>query len=238
MKQNGIIRGVSATEPSAALGLRTARGAEVYSVVGRSALQPMLVRIDCPFPLLTTGLVNALEGTQLHHRQGPIAVGVPHILVLWAEDAEGLAGDVERVREVSPDATVVILGLREDMPLALAALRAGARGYLHAEMKPEQFARAISVASEGKVVAPRDLLEHLVSEAALSGAASGHGALSPRQREILKLVAEGQSNAQIAKRLYLSESTIKQHLRAAYKHLGVKNRTEAANFIRDSDAQR
>jgi DNA-binding NarL/FixJ family response regulator len=162
-----------------------------------------------------------------------MAVGVAHILVLWAEDAESLTEDVKRVREVNPDVSVLILGLREDMPLALAALTAGASGYLHAEMKPEQFARALSIASEGKVVAPRELLEHLVSEAALSRAATNHGTLRPRQREILKLVAEGQSNAQIAKRLYLSESTVKQHLRAAYKLLGVKNRTEAANLIRD-----
>ncbi len=53
-----------------------------------------------------------------------------------------------------------------------------------------------------------------------------------RQREILELVVEGLSNAEIAGRLYLSESTIKQHLRAAYKVLGVRNRTEAAKTMR------
>jgi DNA-binding NarL/FixJ family response regulator len=49
----------------------------------------------------------------------------------------------------------------------------------------------------------------------------------------LKLLVEGLSNAQIAARLYLSESTIKQHLRAAYKELGVHNRTEAAKTMRE-----
>ncbi len=58
--------------------------------------------------------------------------------------------------------------------------------------------------------------------------------LSHRQREILELVVEGFTNAQIAKRLFLSESTVKQHLRATYKLLGVKNRTEAARLIRNS----
>jgi DNA-binding NarL/FixJ family response regulator len=59
------------------------------------------------------------------------------------------------------------------------------------------------------------------------------GELSARQREILELVVEGLSNAEIAGRLYLSESTIKQHLRAAYKVLGVHNRTEAAKTMRE-----
>jgi DNA-binding NarL/FixJ family response regulator len=53
-------------------------------------------------------------------------------------------------------------------------------------------------------------------------------------REILSYVVEGLSNAEIGRRLYLSESTIKQHLRAAYKLLGVNNRTEAANLFRRS----
>ena len=58
------------------------------------------------------------------------------------------------------------------------------------------------------------------------------GLLSARQREILGYVVEGLSNAEIARRLFLSESTIKQHLRTAYKLLGVSNRTEAANLFR------
>jgi len=57
-------------------------------------------------------------------------------------------------------------------------------------------------------------------------------ALSPRQREILELVVEGPTNAQIAWRLFLSESTIKQHLRLAYKLLGIANRTQAAWLLR------
>jgi DNA-binding CsgD family transcriptional regulator len=56
--------------------------------------------------------------------------------------------------------------------------------------------------------------------------------LSSRQKEILGLVGEGLSNAQIAERLFLSESTIKQHLRAAHKVLGANNRTEAVRLIR------
>lgn len=55
--------------------------------------------------------------------------------------------------------------------------------------------------------------------------------LTPRQRQIVELAAEGLSNAEIGERLYLKETTVKQHLRAAYKRLGVSNRIEAANRI-------
>jgi DNA-binding NarL/FixJ family response regulator len=98
-------------------------------------------------------------------------------------------------------------------------------------MQPRQIIRAVKVAREGQIVAPRELLEYLISNDDISGL----DILSNRQREILDLVGEGLTNAEIAKRLFLTESTVKQHLRGAYKALGVSNRTEAARLIRDSE---
>jgi DNA-binding NarL/FixJ family response regulator len=118
-------------------------------------------------------------------------------------------------------------------------LRAGASGFVHAEMIPNLLLRAVAVATKGELVAPRELLKYLWSEEEPANL----GLLSARQREILGYVVEGLSNAErkrrlsnaeIARRLFLSESTIKQHLRAAYKVLGVSNRTEAANLFRRS----
>jgi DNA-binding NarL/FixJ family response regulator len=191
------------------------------------------VTIECPFPLLTVGLVEAIEGAQLRHRQGPMQPDAPHIVVLWAEDPEELANDVERLRKGNPEASVLVLGLRKDMHLASAAVRAGARGYVHAGMTPEQIARALSVAASGEMVAPRELLEYLVSEPSDEGLAERLGSLKPRQRQILGLLATGLTNSEIAGRLYLSEATVKGHLRWAYKVLGVKNRTEAARVVRN-----
>jgi DNA-binding NarL/FixJ family response regulator len=88
----------------------------------------------------------------------------------------------------------------------------------------------VEVAQKGELVAPRELLRHLV--AMNQDKAPDVGGLSPRQREVLVLAAEDLSNAEIAGRLYLSESTVKQHLRAAYKLLGVRNRTEAAKMLK------
>jgi DNA-binding NarL/FixJ family response regulator len=137
---------------------------------------------------------------------------------------------VEFYRERSPDAPpIVVFGPQLDLPLARDALQAGASGFVHAEMKPDQLLRALAVAAKGELVAPRELLGYV-----LTNDQSGDlAALSVRQREILGHVVEGLSNAQIGRRLYLSESTIKQHLRAAYKVLGVSNRTEAVKTIQD-----
>ncbi len=193
---------------------------------------PEFVRVLCPYPLVAVGLAHALEGGGLHHGPKPPAEGVPHCVVLWADDAEGLPEAVGRLREESLDAPILVLGMREDLPLAYAALKAGARGFLHAGMQPAQIARALCVAFKGEVVSPRRLLELLLAELLAEGDTSAVlGDLSARQWEILELVGEGFTNAQVAKRVFLSESTVKQHLRAVYKLLGVRNRTEAARLL-------
>jgi DNA-binding NarL/FixJ family response regulator len=95
---------------------------------------------------------------------------------------------------------------------------------------PDQLVRALAVAAKGELVAPRELLRYVLTK----DYCGDLGALSARQREILGYVVEGLSNAEIGRRLYLSESTIKQHLRAVYRVLGVSNRTEAAKTMQDA----
>jgi DNA-binding NarL/FixJ family response regulator len=100
---------------------------------------------------------------------------------------------------------------------------------VHAQMDPEQVVSAVEVVQKGELAAPRGLLGYLLSQ----NKNPKIGDLSFRQGEILEMVVEGLSNAQIAERLYLSESTIKQHLGAVYKELGVSNRTQAAKTMRE-----
>ena len=187
-----------------------------------------LVWIDCPYPVVTAGLAEILEKEARVHvgREAPAGESLSFIILGTNGVEEGLSEGVERLQEANPGAPVLVFGLQLDLPLARAALRAGARGFIHAGMQPEQIIRALKVAKGGEIVAPRELLGYLVTEDLMD-----LGVLSARQREILKLVGEGLTNAQIAKKLFLSESTVKQHLRAAYKVLGVKNRTEAAKLL-------
>ena len=191
-----------------------------------------LVWVDCPRSVVSAGLVRALEKRATVHQGLKPPGDVPSCIILCANSHEGLSERVEFYQELSPDAPpVVVFGPQLDLPLARDALQAGASGFVHAEMMPDQLVRALAVAARGELVAPRELLRYVLTKDQSGDLA----ALSVRQREILGYVVEGLSNAEIGRRLYLSESTIKQHLRAAYKLLGVSNRTEAANLFRRGD---
>ena len=190
-----------------------------------------LIWIDLPYPLAAIGLSRILESeARVHVGREPPEGEAPSVAIFGTSGVESLSEGVKRLRKRSPDALILVFGLYLDLAVARTALRAGARGYIHTGMQPEQIVRAVKVAKEGKIVAPRELLEYLISNEDIGSL----DILTNRQREILNLVGEGLTNAQIAKRLFLTESTIKQHLRAAYKVLGVSNRTEAARLVRNN----
>jgi DNA-binding NarL/FixJ family response regulator len=133
------------------------------------------------------------------------------------------------IRELYRGVPLLVLSSQLDLGLLWASLKNGADGFVHAQMDPAQVLRAVEVVQKGELAAPRGLLGYFLSH----NENPKIRALSAHQREILELVVEGLSNAQIARRLYLSESTIKQHLRAIYKVLGVRYRTEAAKTMRE-----
>jgi DNA-binding NarL/FixJ family response regulator len=190
-----------------------------------------LVWVDCPRSVVSAGLVRALEKRATVHQGLKPPRDVPSCIILCANSHEGLSERLEFYQGLSQGAPpVVVFGPQLDLPLARDALQAGASGFVHAEMMPNQLLRALAVATRGELVAPRELLRYVLTKEH-----SGDlDTLSVRQREILGYVVEGLSNAEIGRRLYLSESTIKQHLRAVYKVLGVRNRTEAAKTMRDA----
>jgi DNA-binding NarL/FixJ family response regulator len=191
--------------------------------------------------LFAVGLESTLKkkGTSVH--RGPQAPqgAAPSVVVYPPDEGEdGLASGVQELKELASDAAIVVFGASADLSLARAAVRAEADGFLHAGMPPEQVVRALQIAQTGREVLPRELLVELAKEMVAKERGPDLSRLGARKLEILEMVAEGLSNAQIAKRLYLSESTIKQHLRSAYKVLGVKNRNQAAGLVRSSKPNR
>ena len=186
-----------------------------------------LVWIDSPLLALLAALGEAL-GSEAHaHWDRKAPKDAPSAVIYYPHD-EDVAEGVRRLRHAAPDAPILVFGPRADLRVAREALLAGARGFVHAQMPPEQIFHAFLVAREGNVVVPSELLKEVTTEET----SPDLSCLPPRKLEVLKLVAEGLSNAQIAEHLFLSEVTVKQHLRIAYKLLGVKNRVQAADLYR------
>jgi DNA-binding NarL/FixJ family response regulator len=129
---------------------------------------------------------------------------------------------------------VIMLSTYENAPYVKRALADGASGYLLKDATPEDLSQAINVAmsGSGNVLSPR-VIQNLFEDQEASNASSSNGrrseySLTQREHDILALLAEGRSNREIAGRLYLSEKTVKAHLAAIFRKLGVTNRTQAA----------
>jgi DNA-binding NarL/FixJ family response regulator len=128
---------------------------------------------------------------------------------------------------------VIMLSTYENAPYVKRALADGAAGYLLKDATPEDLSQAINVAmsGSGNVLSPRviqNLFEDQESANASSNGRRSEYSLTQREHDILALLAEGRSNREIAGRLYLSEKTVKAHLAAIFRKLGVTNRTQAA----------
>ncbi len=201
---------------------------------GGTAKGPSVVWIDCPYPALTLGLARIIEAEVLRvYSQGeePPEGDEISLIVLYADGINEVSEGFSRIDRLKSDAAVLVFSTRTDSALIRTALQMGARGFLHAAMTPSHIIRALTAAFKGELVIPRKLVEPLVME---GQRIVDIGALSARQREILEMVAADLSNAQIASRLFLSEATVKQHLRTAYRILGVNDRKEAGRLIRGS----
>jgi DNA-binding NarL/FixJ family response regulator len=134
-----------------------------------------------------------------------------------------------------PDLPVIMLSTYDNAPYVKRALADGASGYLLKDATPEDLSQAINVAlsGSGNVLSPR-VIQNLFEEHEASGRDHGSNGrrgeynLTQREHDILALLAEGRANREIAGRLYLSEKTVKAHLAAIFRKLGVTNRTQAA----------
>lgn len=119
---------------------------------------------------------------------------------------------------------------REDL---ITALRRGADGYLLKDMEPEELLVALRQAAAGKMVVSPALTEVLAG--ALREVRSDDepdiNSLTPRERDILKLIAQGQPNKMIARKLDITESTVKVHVKNLMKKMKVKSRVEAAVWV-------
>ncbi|HWL89762.1 MAG TPA: response regulator transcription factor [Actinomycetota bacterium] len=169
----------------------------------------------------------------LEHINNGVAIDLALVDVRMP-DLDGL--ELLRALKVErPEMPVVMLSTYDNAPYVKRALADGASGYLLKDATPEDLSQAINVAlsGSGNVLSPR-VIQNLFEEHEASG--RDHGAngrrgeynLTQREHDILELLAEGRANREIAQHLYLSEKTVKAHLAAIFRKLGVTNRTQAA----------
>ena len=131
------------------------------------------------------------------------------------------------IRSELPDVEVIALtSVLEDASVT-GAVRAGAKGYLLKDTDAEELSRAIKAAAEGRVHLAPEAAARLMREVR---APENPEALTDRETEVLKLLARGKANKQIADGLYVSEKTVKAHVSSILMKLGVQSRTQAALY--------
>ncbi|MGJ9403099.1 response regulator [Arthrobacter sp. KK5.5] len=162
--------------------------------------------------------------------QRQMALSEPVDVVLMdlqmGEGMDGVAATA-RIRKLEAAPAVLILTTYDTDADILAAVEAGASGYMLKDAPPEQIRQAVAAAAAGQTaLAPR------VAALLMGRISNPAPALTPRELQLLELLATGLPNRQIAKRLYVSEATVKTHLVHIYAKLGVENRTAAIAVAR------
>ncbi|MCV0403825.1 MAG: response regulator transcription factor [Chloroflexi bacterium] len=163
----------------------------------------------------------------------------PDVLLLDI-DLPGMSG-VETVRELAPrlpDTRIVMLTVSTDRRDLLGAVRNGASGYLTKDLTGEALLRAVRGIRQGDLPMSRahaaTVMSHLARGTRGGGETDAVGdALSAREREVLRLLAEGLTDREIASALSISPRTVESHVSSLLRKLGVRNRAEAAQRYRE-----
>jgi DNA-binding NarL/FixJ family response regulator len=187
------------------------------------AVEQVLRRIGIHVVGKTTSTTEALSMVEEHN---------PDLLIT---ELEGPAGDLgglallERARAARPGVRSIVLSMHTDSQVIDAALASGASAYVVKTAHPEDLASAVRQAfSHSVYLAGRRAVTPVPAPQAVS--MDNDPDLTRRELEILRLVAEGHSNAQLARMLWVTEQTVKFHLSNIYRKLDVANRTEASRW--------
>ena len=152
---------------------------------------------------------------------------------------DGIAA-TETLHELLPEASVIALTTFADDESVLGALRAGARGYLTKDAGADDIRAAIFAVAAGEATLDPAVQHHVVAALAAGPEASSGGGgcadadlpdgLTPREAEVLELIAAGLSNAEIAERLFVSPTTVKSHINHLFAKAGLRDRAQAVAY--------
>jgi DNA-binding NarL/FixJ family response regulator len=150
-----------------------------------------------------------------------------------------------RIREQYPETEVVVLTTHADEASILDALNAGARGYLTKDAGIAEISRAIQAAAAHQTLLDPVVHQQLIASATGHGAAASQGPeaggqarppatlpddLTPREAEVLSLIARGLSNREIATELFVSEATVKTHINHVFSKIDARDRAQAVHY--------
>ena len=150
----------------------------------------------------------------------------PDILILDLNMPGGPSLErIPEIKQASPDTRIVILTMQEDPAFAREAMRAGVLGYILKEAADAELVKAVRLASRGETYLQPALGARLAAEAP-----EGEDELSEREREVLRLIALGHTNAEIAEQLYLSVRTVESHRAHIQQKLRLTKRSELVRY--------
>jgi len=139
-----------------------------------------------------------------------------------------------RIRASHPRTQVVVLTTYSDDESIIGALQAGALGYLTKDATRAEIGRAVLAAAAGQAVLDPEVQQRLLSAAVRAPAPPSddpdEGDLTPRESEVLRLIAAGRSNREIARALFVSEATVKTHVNRIFAKTGSRDRTQAVRY--------
>lgn len=170
------------------------------------------------------------EALQALDRLVTTGEGVPDLVLMDLNLGDGIGGieTTRRLRAQHPDVQVLAVTTFDAEADVVGALEAGATGYVLKDAPTEALLDAVREAAAGRSVLSPEVQQLLVRRMA-----EPRTALSPRETEILEVLATGATNREAAKRLFISESTVKTHLVHLYEKLGVESRTAALRVARE-----
>jgi len=155
-------------------------------------------------------------------------------IILLDLDLPGSGGTslLERLRAASPDSRFVVLSRWEDEQLLMSALQSGAEGFVLKTADPQVIVLALRAVHRGEQWLQRELTTRLLNHAnrMAQGVRIAEQLLTPRELEVLKLLAAGQRNSEIANQLYISERTVKAHVSSMLHKLNLPDRLQAARY--------
>ena len=175
-----------------------------------------------------SGVADVEDGDQVG---AAVAAFRPHVVLidLLMRRVGGLDATRELMTLAHPPKVIAMTAMDVD-DLVVRAIDAGAHSFLSKSEAPETFHQSVRAVASGNTLCSEDSLRKIVATSTLPAVPTSVSmdVLSPRERDVLRILATGSTNADISSELYLSETTVKTHISGIFAKLGVRNRVEAA----------